>query len=81
MWDKISPRARAQFTWPHPGLPRVEDESVYDVEGPEDGSPAVDTFCMVVLTVSEVEYISLETNERILYQRDDGEWTQQALNT
>jgi pyridoxamine 5'-phosphate oxidase len=81
MWDKLSQRARAQFVWPHPGLPRVEDESVYDVEGPPDGEPAVETFCMVVLAVSEVEYISLKTNERIRYQRSEGEWTQQALNT
>jgi pyridoxamine 5'-phosphate oxidase len=81
MWQRLSPNARAQFIWPHPGLPRVDDESVYEVEGPPDGEPAVDTFCMVVLDVSEVEYISLKSNQRIRFLPQQGGWSEQLLNT
>ena len=81
MWDSLSPKARAQFTWPQPGLPRVDDESVYDVQGPPDGEAAADTFCMVVLSVSEVEYISLPDNSRIRFLPAVQGWSEQPLNT
>lgn len=81
MWDRLSPNARAQFMWPHPGLPREDNESVYDVPGPPDGEPAAENFCMVVLSVSEVEYISLKGNKRIRFLPAKEGWSEQSLNT
>jgi pyridoxamine 5'-phosphate oxidase len=80
MWQRLSPNARAQFYWPQPGVPRLDDETAYDVEMPPPDEAAVDTFCMVVLDVSEVEYISLKSNQRIRYLPQQDGWSEQLLN-
>ena len=60
----MSPAGRAQFAWPTPGFPQLEEGQVrpgtnkqtFDVaeEVTADGSPAHDNFCLVVMDVKEV---------------------------
>ena len=60
----MSPGGKAQFEWPTPGFPRLDDEEAkegggggdpFDVddEKTRQGSPASENFCYVVMTVNE----------------------------
>ena len=63
-WNRMSPGGKAQFEWPTPGFPRLDDEEAkegggggdpFDVddEKTRQGSPASENFCYVVMTVNE----------------------------
>lgn len=46
---------RSQFLWPEPGQPRIPmDESLFLVPAADTAGPAVDNFCLGVITVHEV---------------------------
>jgi hypothetical protein len=47
--------ARAQFCWPHPGIPRsdLSDSALEVVPAPDPQQP-VDDFCLLVMRVEEV---------------------------
>lgn len=84
-WGAMSDPARQQFGWPEPGLPREEDEGAFSrpVPGPQEAP--LDTFCLVVLKVDEVERLMLKTNMRFLYRKlQQGEaaaaWSEESIN-
>eukprot|EP00198_Chlamydomonas_reinhardtii_P010733 XP_001700070.1 pyridoxamine 5' phosphate oxidase-related protein [Chlamydomonas reinhardtii] len=72
VWHNMSDPGRQQFAWPHPGLPRhLEDPTAWDCPAPGPKDPVLDTFCLVVLHVDEVEQLKLKSNERFLYRRQE----------
>merc|ERR1719409_2083040 len=91
-WDRMSPAGRAQFAWPTPGFPQLEEGAVrpgtnkqtFDV--PEDvvadGSDANDNFCLVVMRVEEVDHLSLRSNRRFTHVKvkETGEWVTTEVN-
>lgn len=84
-WKNMSDPGRQQFLWPHPGEPRGEDASVFKPEPPTGEDPVVDTFCLVCLTVEEVDHLSLAKNVRHRYVRGEGSeageaWQVQNVN-
>lgn len=49
-----APAARAQFCWPHPGIPRADlSDAALEVPAPDPQQP-VDDFCLLVMHVEEV---------------------------
>ena len=90
-WKRMSPAGRAQFAWPTPGFPQLEEGQVrpgtnkqtFDVaeEVTADGSPAHDNFCLVVMDVKEVDHLSLRSNRRYVHVKDEGgEWATTEVN-
>lgn len=90
-WNRMSPAGRAQFAWPTPGFPQLEEGQVrpgtnkqtFDVaeEVTADGSPAHDNFCLVVMDVKEVDHLSLRSNRRYVHVKDEGgEWATTEVN-
>ena len=78
-WANMSDAGRAQFVWPHPGLPRIgDDEAAFTRPAPDGaGDPAAD-FCLVVLRVDAVDYINLRQNRRIVFTRRRQQQQQQG---
>lgn len=71
MWNSLSPAARDQFSWPHPGLPLPEEapsEAAEETPGPHQ--PPLAPFCLVILEPWNVDYLSLRGNRRIKFARD-----------
>ena len=58
LWQKISDNARLQFVWPQPGAARVEDSDAFSPRPPDSQEP-LDTFCALLLTPQEIDYLSL----------------------
>uniref|UniRef100_A0A061QXV9 Pyridoxamine 5-phosphate oxidase n=3 Tax=Tetraselmis sp. GSL018 TaxID=582737 RepID=A0A061QXV9_9CHLO len=86
-WRNLSGAGRAQFSWPHPGLPRPEpeDKSPYDVPCPSTDDPASSNFSLAVLDPSQVDYLHLKKNVRKLFRLSvDGagarSWAEEELN-
>uniref|UniRef100_A0A7S3RAT0 Pyridoxamine 5'-phosphate oxidase Alr4036 family FMN-binding domain-containing protein n=1 Tax=Dunaliella tertiolecta TaxID=3047 RepID=A0A7S3RAT0_DUNTE len=87
-WSRLKDAARQQFLWPHPAEPRqeaVDDSNIFCPEPPSPDSP-VDTFCLVVVDVDQVDHLCLKGNKRWLYTRQQAEgeglcsWTKQYVN-
>ncbi|GLC37496.1 hypothetical protein PLESTB_001753700 [Pleodorina starrii] len=85
-WSAMSDGGRQQFGWPQPGRPRAaEDPEAWNQPAPGSQDPPLDTFCLVVLRVEEVEQLLLRSNERFRYSRDvkqDGSmaWAEESIN-
>lgn len=79
MWGRLSGKARQQFLWPHPGLPRGSDDSLFSPPEPEASSPAAEDFCLLVLTPDHVDHLSLKQNKRWTHSRAGG-WEERYVN-
>ncbi|GLI67831.1 hypothetical protein VaNZ11_012113 [Volvox africanus] len=86
VWSAMSESGRQQFGWPHPGRPRAaEDPKAWNNPAPGSQDPPLDTFCLVVLRVDEVEQLLLRSNERFRYThaiKEDGSlaWAEESIN-
>jgi len=81
-WERMSEGGRAQFAWPHPGLPRLEEDEGGAAVGsavPLDAAP-LDTFCLVLLAPEEVDWLSLKSNRRMAHRKHEGGWQAEELN-
>ena len=89
-WGKMSPNGRAQFLWPTPGFPQMENvekksqaKQTFEVDDAliNDAKNAADNFCLVVMDVDEVDHLSLRSNRRYVHVRDEkGEWGVTEVN-
>lgn len=85
-WAKMSPGGRAQFAWPVPGFPRLDDENPDAFDIPEelisDPNAVLENFCLVVMRVDEVDHLSLRKNRRWHHTRKGGtdEWETLEVN-
>eukprot|EP00955_Chlamydomonas_euryale_P030272 319010-Chlamydomonas_euryale.AAC.6 len=70
-WAAMSTGGRTQFTWPQPGLPRTAHDDEFKKPAPGAEEAALDTFCLVVLIPSYVDYVQLFDNRREVLTRDD----------
>lgn len=91
-WKNMSPNGRAQFAWPVPGFPRLDEEDgekpgAFDV--PEDvisnDDAVLENFCLVVMNVDEVDHLSLRSNRRYHHVKDvkvggEVEWVTTEVN-
>lgn len=80
LWSSLSSNARAQFEWPQPGEERVNDESIFEADGPPSDAPVLDTFGMIVVSVDAVDYVSYRTMMRIRFEEKDGSWFECPVN-
>ncbi len=80
LWQRISDSARLQFAWPHPKDVRTKDSN-FEPSAPDSQMPPA-TFCMLLLTPLNVDYLSLsgEPQDRIIYSYQDADWTRQVVN-
>jgi PPOX class probable FMN-dependent enzyme len=78
-WGRLSGKARQQFLWPPPGLPRGSDDSLFSPPEPEASSPAAEDFCLLVLTPDHVDHLSLKKNKRWTHSRAGG-WEELSVN-
>lgn len=85
-WARMSPGGRAQFAWPVPGFPRLDDENPDAFDIPEDltsdPKTVLENFCLVVMRVDEVDHLSLRKNRRWHHTRkgDGDEWESVEVN-
>ncbi|PNH10698.1 hypothetical protein TSOC_002538 [Tetrabaena socialis] len=86
VWSSMSEGGRQQFGWPHPGRPRAQEEpDAWSRPAPGPQDPPLDTFCLVVLQVEEVERLLLFSNERYEFRKQAGadgaiSWTEESIN-
>ena len=85
-WSRMSPNGRAQFLWPEPGFPQLDEKGekgekshkqTFEVDEAlvNDARNAADNFCLVVMDVDEVDHLSLRSNRRYVHVRDEnGQW-------
>ena len=82
----MGPGGRAQFAWPVPGFPRLDDENPDAFDIPEDltsdPKTVLENFCLVVMRVDEVDHLSLRKNRRWHHTRkgDGDEWESVEVN-
>mmetsp|Transcript_795 Transcript_795/g.2048 ORF Transcript_795/g.2048 Transcript_795/m.2048 type:complete len:112 (+) Transcript_795:306-641(+) len=67
-WKRMSDGARSQFAWPHPGLERGSDDSLFSPDPVTQESAPLEDFCLLVLDPAEVDHLNLKSNERYLYK-------------
>jgi PPOX class probable FMN-dependent enzyme len=95
-WGRMSPNGRAQFLWPEPGFPQLDDDAnengaraekshkqTFEVDeaATRDAKNAAENFCLVVMDVNEVDHLSLRSNRRYVHVRDEnGEWGVTEVN-
>lgn len=80
-WKRMSDGGRAQFAWPQPGLPRLEEhEHLYKDAPPTDPEIPLEAFCLVILAPEEVDHLQLRENERQLHCMREGEWVRAQVN-
>eukprot|EP01026_Neomeris_dumetosa_P080893 TRINITY_DN90151_c0_g1_i1.p3 TRINITY_DN90151_c0_g1~~TRINITY_DN90151_c0_g1_i1.p3 ORF type:complete len:192 (-),score=26.57 TRINITY_DN90151_c0_g1_i1:130-705(-) len=81
VWSGLSDNARKQFLWPHPGLPRQQnDEEQYNPQVPSAQTDAVSDFCLVVMEPQDVEHVLLISNQRFCYFKNQESWECQEVN-
>lgn len=89
MWNSLSPAAREQFAWPHPGLPLPEEATTEHAETHKEDTPGphqppLAPFCLVILEPWNVDYLSLRGNRRIKFACDGQEggvvWSETRVN-
>ncbi len=81
LWESLSDGGRSQFTWPHPGHARADDDA-FQTETPPPDQPHSD-FCLLLLAPIQVDHLELKGNpqDRHHYCLQDGlEWTVHPLN-
>lgn len=84
-WKNMSTNGRAQFAWPVPGFPRLDEDFPDAFDVPEDviadDDAPVDNFCLVVMNVEEVDHLSLRSNRRYHHVKgEDGGWATTEVN-
>jgi len=82
-WGKMSDGGRSQFAWPDPGTPRDPDPEVFKRPTPGPDQPPLDTFCLLVLRVHEVDLVNLFDNYRARFlpsSADGGGWSMSEVN-
>lgn len=94
-WGRMSPNGRAQFLWPEPGFPQLDENAnassktekshkqTFEVDeaATRDAKNAAENFCLVVMDVNEVDHLSLRSNRRYVHVRDEnGEWGVTEVN-
>ena len=93
-WGRMSPNGRAQFLWPEPGFPQLDEnengaraeksrKQTFEVDeaATSDAKNAAENFCLVVMDVNEVDHLSLRSNRRYVHVRDEnGEWGVTEVN-
>ena len=91
-WSRMSPNGRAQFLWPEPGFPQLDEnepraakshKQTFEVDeaAVRDARNAAENFCLVVMDVEEVDHLSLRSNRRYVHVRDEnGEWGVTEVN-
>jgi PPOX class probable FMN-dependent enzyme len=91
-WSRMSPNGRAQFLWPEPGFPQLDEKGekgekshkqTFEVDEAlvNDARNAADNFCLVVMDVDEVDHLSLRSNRRYVHVRDEnGQWGVTEVN-
>ncbi|MEM6252253.1 MAG: Npun_F5749 family FMN-dependent PPOX-type flavoprotein [Cyanobacteria bacterium P01_D01_bin.156] len=79
-WQGLSPKARQQFYWPHPGHPRAESSN-FETEAMVLEQPP-DSFYVLLLGVQRVDHLNLkgEPQNRCIYEYTDQGWTMGAVN-
>ena len=85
-WDKLSDLAREQFYWEDPGLSYTSSWSEgkdvpaggRDEEGKVLSPP--DTFLLMLLYPTAIDYLRLGDNFRQVDRWDDGRWTSKRVN-
>ena len=79
-WQSLSDAARTQFAWADPGKPKVDQEG-FKVPVPDATLP-LPHFCLLLLDPHEVDHLELrgDPQNRWLHQRDDSDWSVQAIN-
>ncbi|CAG9463908.1 unnamed protein product [Pedinophyceae sp. YPF-701] len=83
-WMNMSDDARTQFAWPAPGT-RRDDSGAFVVErGEVHIDKPLDTFCLMLMDVQEVDYVALFENKRKVFRREIGElgkgWREEDVN-
>ena len=76
----MSKSLRAWFNGPPPGEPRTENEEEFSKPPPDTSDPPVPSFALVICDVEEVDYVDLRSNERQLFKKKAGQWSDEALN-
>ncbi|MEO0866896.1 MAG: Npun_F5749 family FMN-dependent PPOX-type flavoprotein [Cyanobacteria bacterium J06642_11] len=68
-WQGLSPKARQQFYWPHPGHPR-EAAAEFSTEEQVSEQPP-DSFWVLLLQAQKVDYLNLkgDPQDRRIYER------------
>ena len=81
-WSNMSDPGRQQFLWPSPGQARTgHDEAQYNaVQTPTKDDPVAPAFCLCCLEVDRVSKLSLRSNERMDFSRDEGVWRAKRVN-
>jgi PPOX class probable FMN-dependent enzyme len=81
LWESLSDSGRSQFTWPHPGHPRADDEA-FQIEPPSPNQPLPD-FCLLLLAPTQVDHLELKgtPQDRHRYRlKDDRQWSIEPIN-
>ncbi len=79
-WQALSDAARTQFTWPHPGISRGDDE--FNAMPPDPATPLTH-FCLLLLNPHRVDHLELRSDpqNRYVYRLNDAlEWSIQTIN-
>lgn len=82
-WGNLSDLAREQFFWKEPGLLYSGESTVPEGGRGEDGKevlPPPDTFLLMLLFPTRVDYLRLGDNFRQIDQVKDGTWTLARVN-
>ena len=83
-WKNMSDPGRQQFTWPTPGIPRLEENGEASQPpmalGKDD--PVADPFCLCFMDVSAVDHLELKSNVRrkFSFDGDSNTWLQTEVN-
>lgn len=84
-WSKLSNKTRAQFAWPCPKDPLLQD-TVFLESVPDDGSAlakdALKNFCLLIVVPDEVEYLNIGVfpNKRVIESLEGGAWASKSVN-
>jgi PPOX class probable FMN-dependent enzyme len=81
-WGNLSDLAREQFFWKEPGLSYSGESSVPEGGRDEEGKvlPPPDSFLLMLLYPTRVDYLRLGDNFRQIDQVTGGVWTQSRVN-
>ncbi|KAG8073161.1 hypothetical protein GUJ93_ZPchr0006g42977 [Zizania palustris] len=83
-WFGSSVKSRLQYIGPCPGVPVPDDDLVENSHLDPSAGP-VDAFCLLVLDPEKVDYLSLKSNQRLMFtrsQKGDGsnDWRAEKIN-
>jgi len=81
-WGNLSDMAREQFFWKEPGVPYSGESTVPTGGRDEEGKvlPPPDSFLLMLLFPTRVDYLRLGDNFRQVDEIKDGAWTLERVN-